>query len=398
MADISAGRSRTSDRPSVAWWRDERKRGLIWQIVVVAILCLGVWFIIDNMAANLRAMGVPLGFGFLDAPAGFAISSSLIQTDLNSSIGRLIVAGMLNTLLAAAISIVLATIIGVIIGVCRLSRNYLVSRLATAYVEALRNIPLLVQLLFWYAATIQLFPNVRKAISVFDLMFLTQRGVYVPRPIAEDDLGIVFVALLVGIGVALGVGRWARKRQEATGQQFPKVRVGLAIVVGLPLVASLLLGAPVTWEVPELKGFNFRGGMVMLPELTALVLGMSMYTAAFIAEIVRGGILAIPRGQSEAAIALGLSEFARLRYVVIPQAIRIMIPPLANQFLNLTKNSSLAVFIGYPEIARITGIIISQGNPELQPLSILMLSYLSISLTIASITNVVNRRLQLTTR
>src|SRR5919108_768338 len=350
------------------------------------------------MAANLRAMGVPLGFGFLDAPAGFAISSSLIQTDLNSSIGRLIVAGMLNTLLAAAISIVLATIIGVIIGVCRLSRNYLVSRLATGYVEALRNIPLLVQLLFWYAATIQLFPNVRKAISVFDLMFLTQRGVYVPRPIAEDDLGIVFVALLVGIGVALGVGRWARKRQEATGQQFPKVRVGLAIVVGLPLVASLLLGAPVTWEVPELKGFNFRGGMVMLPELTALVLGMSMYTAAFIAEIVRRGILAVSHGQTEAAYALGLRPGSTLRLVIIPQSLRIIVPPMTSQYLNVVKNTTLVSMIAYPDLYSIIGTSLNQTGRPVENIAIMMAFFLVISILISLFMNWYNKRIALVER
>ncbi len=398
MADISAGRGRTSDRPSVAWWRDERKRGLIWQIVVVAVLCLGVWFVIQNMAANLRAMGVPLGFGFLDAPAGFAISSSLIRTDLNSSIGRLLVAGMLNTLLASAIAIVLATIIGVIIGVCRLSRNYLVSRLATAYVEALRNVPLLVQLLFWYAATIQLFPSVRKAISVFDLMFLTQRGVYVPRPIAEDDLGVVLVTLLIGIGIALGIGRWARKRQEATGQQFPKVRVGLAIVVGLPLLASLLLGAPVTWEVPELKGFNFQGGMVMLPELTALVLGMSTYTAAFIAEIVRGGILAVSHGQTEAAYALGLRPGSTLRLVIIPQSLRIIVPPMTSQYLNVVKNTTLAGAIAYPDLFSIIGTSLNQTGRPVENIAIMMVFFLIISILISLFMNWYNKRIALVER
>ena len=397
MADISAGRT-SSHRASVAWWRDERKRGLIWQIVVVAVLCLGIWFIIDNMMANLRAMGVPLGFDFLRGQAGFAISFSLIPTDLNSSIGRLIFTGMLNTLLAAAISIVLATILGLIVGVCRLSRNYLISRLATAYVEALRNVPLLVQLLFWYAATIQLFPNVRKAISVFDLMFLTQRGVYIPRPIAEDDLGIVLIALLVGVGIALGIGRWARKRQEATGQQFPKVRVGLAIVVGLPLLASLLLGAPVTWEVPELKGFNFRGGLVMLPELTALVLGMSMYTAAFIAEIVRGGILAVSHGQTEAAYAVGLRPGQTLRLVIIPQSLRIIVPPMTSQYLNVVKNTTLASAIAYPDLYSIVGTSLNQTGRPVENVAIMMAFFLVISILISLFMNWYNKRIALIER
>jgi general L-amino acid transport system permease protein len=255
VAEISAG-GRTSHRTSVAWWRDERKRGFIWQVVVVAILCVAVWYVIQNMIDNLRTLGVTLGFDFLDAPAGFAISFSLIPVDLNSSIGRLIVAGMLNTLLASAICIVLATILGLIIGICRLSRNYLIARLATAYVEALRNVPLLVQLLLWYVAILQLFPNVRQAISVFGLMFMSNRGVNIPKPVPQEDFGLVGIALVVGIVVAIAIRQWARRRQMATGQQFPAVRVGLAIVVGLPLLVSLVLGNPVTWEVPELKGFK----------------------------------------------------------------------------------------------------------------------------------------------
>ncbi|NJM93102.1 MAG: ABC transporter permease subunit, partial [Rhodospirillaceae bacterium] len=359
MADISAGRT-SHQTSSVAWWRDERKRGLIWQIVVIAILCLGFWFVIQNMIANLRTLGVTLGFDFLDAPAGFAISFSVIPTDLNSSIGRLIVAGMLNTLLASAICIVLATILGLIVGICRLSRNFLISRLATAYVETLRNVPLLVQLLLWYAAILQLFPAVRQAISVLDLMFLSKRGMNVPRPIPGDDFGLVGIALLVGIAVAIGIARWARQRQMATGQQFPKGLVGLAIIVGLPLIVSMALGNPVTWELPELKGFNFQGGLVLQPELTALVLGISAYTASFIAEIVRGGILAVSHGQSEAAYALGLRPGATLRLVIIPQSLRIIVPPMTSQYLNVVKNTTLVSMIAYPDLYSIIGTSLNQ--------------------------------------
>jgi general L-amino acid transport system permease protein len=396
VADISVGRR--SERSSVAWWRDERKRGLIWQIIVVAVLGLGIWLVIQNMVANLRAMGVPLGFGFLDAPAGFALSFSLIPVNLSSSIGRLIFAGMLNTLMASAIAIVIATILGLVVGVCRLSKNYLISRLATAYVEAMRNIPLLVQLLFWYEATIQLFPNVRQAASLLDLVFLTNRGVYMPRPLPQEDFGIVLIALVVGIVIALGIGRWAHRRQEATGQQFPKVRVGIAIVIGLPLLVSLLLGNPVEWQVPELRGFNFQGGVVVQPELAALVLGMSTYTAAFIAEIVRGGILAISHGQTEAAYAVGLRPGTTLRLVIIPQSLRIIVPPMTSQYLNIVKNTTLAGAIAYPDLFSIIGTSLNQTGRAVENIAIMMVFFLIISLLISLFMNWYNKRIALVER
>ena len=397
MAEISAGRSR-GRRTSIAWWRDERTRGIIWQIVVVAVLCLGVWFIIANMVENLRRLGIPLGFDFLNAPAGFAISFSIIPTDLNSSIGRVILAGMINTLLASAISIALATILGVIVGICRLSKNYLISRLATAYVETLRNIPLLVQLLFWYVAILQLFPNVRQAINVFDLMFMSNRGVNIPRPIPEEDFGIVLVALAVGIALAIGIASWAHRRQMATGQQFPKGRVGLGLIVGLPLIASLALGNPVSWQVPELTGFNFQGGLVLQPELTALVLGMTAYTASFIAEIVRGGILAVSHGQTEAAYALGLKPGTTLRLVIIPQSLRIIVPPMTSQYLNIVKNTTLAGAIAYPDLFSIVGTSLNQTGRPVENIAIMMVFFLVISILISLFMNWYNRRIALVER
>ena len=396
MADISAGR--TSRPASVAWWRDERKRGIIWQVVVVAILCAAVWYVIQNMIDNLRTLGVTLGFDFLNAPAGFAISFSLIPTDLNSSIGRLIWAGMLNTLLASAICIVLATVLGLIIGICRLSRNYLISRLATAYVEALRNVPLLVQLLLWYAAILQMFPNVRQAISVFDLMFISQRGVNMPRPIPGEDFGLVGIALLVGIAITIGIAHWARRRQVATGQQFPSGLVGLGLIVGLPLVVSLALGNPVQWEVPEFKGFNFRGGMVVLPELTAVIIGISAYTASFIAEIVRGGILAVSHGQTEAAHALGLKPGMTLRLVIIPQSLRIILPPMTSQYLNIVKNTTLVSMVAYPDLYSVIGTSLNQTGRPVENIAIMMAFFLTISILISLFMNWYNKRIALVER
>jgi general L-amino acid transport system permease protein len=396
VAELSAGRA--SHQPSIAWWRDERKRGVVWQIIVIAILCLGVWFIVQNMIDNLARLGVPLGFDFLDAPAGFAISFSVIPTDLNSSIGRVILAGMLNTLLASAISIVLATIVGLIVGICRLSKNYLVSRLATAYVETLRNIPLLVQLLFWYVAILQLFPNVRQAISIFDLAFMSKRGVNIPRAIPEDGFGTVLIALAIGIVLTIVIARWAHRRQMATGQQFPRFWVGVGLIIGLPLVVSLALGNPVSWEVPKLTGFNFQGGLVLQPELTALVLGISAYTASFIAEIVRGGILAVSHGQTEASYALGLRPGTTLRLVVIPQSLRIIVPPMTSQYLNVVKNTTLAGAIAYPDLFSIVGTSLNQTGRPVENIAIMMTFFLVISILISLFMNWYNRRIALVER
>jgi general L-amino acid transport system permease protein len=396
VAEISAGRA--GDQPSVAWWRDERKRGLLWQVVVVALLGAGLWYVIQNMIENLRTLGVTLGLDFLSLPAGFAISFSVIPTDLNSSIGRLIVAGMLNTLLASAICIVFATILGLIIGICRLSKNFLLSRLATAYVEAIRNVPLLVQLLLWYVAILQLFPNVRQAINVLDLVFLSNRGVNMPRPIAEDGFGIVLIALVIAIAIAFGISRWARRRQIATGQQFPSGRVGLALIVGLPLIVSLGLGNPISWGIPELTGFNFQGGMVLQPELTAVVIGISAYTASFIAEIVRGGILAVSHGQTEAAYALGFRPGTTLRLVIIPQSLRIIVPPMTSQYLNVVKNTTLVSAIAYPDLYSIIGTSLNQTGRPVENIAIMMAFFLIISILISLFMNWYNKRIALVER
>lgn len=396
MAEISAGHS--THTTSVAWWRDERKRAIIWQLVVIALLLLAIAFIVNNMIVNLRTLGIPLGFDFLDSTAGFAISFSMIPVDLNSTIGRLILSGMLNTLLASAIAIVFATILGFLVGVMRLSHNFLVSRIATVYVETLRNVPLLVQLLFWYVAIGRLFPNVRQAVNIGDLFFLTNRGIYAPRAVVADDFWIVVAALAVGIGCAVAVSRWARRRQAETGQQFHSFWVGLAVIVLLPVAVGVALGSPITWQVPELKGFNFQGGLVLQPEISALVLGLSTYTASFIAEIVRGGILAVSHGQTEASMALGLKQSWTLRLVVVPQALRVIVPPLTSQYLNVAKNSTLAGFIAYPDLFSIIGTSLNQTGHSVENIAILMVFFLSLSLLISLFMNWYNRRIALVER
>jgi general L-amino acid transport system permease protein len=396
MADLSAGQS--GHTPSVAWWRDERKRAILWQAVVIVVLLLAVAFVAINMVTNLETLGIPLGLDFLDSNAGFALSFSLIPVNLESEIGRLILAGMLNTLLASAIGIVLATILGFLVGVMRLSRNFLVSRIATVYVETLRNIPLLVQLLFWYVAITKLFPSVRQAINLSDLFFISNRGIYTPRPIAGEDFNIVLVALLAAIVGAVALRRWAKRRQMATGQQFPSILVGLALIVLVPVIMGLALGSPITWDVPALAGFNFQGGLVLQPELAALVLGLSTYTAAFIAEIVRGGIMAISHGQTEASLALGLKPRWTLRLVIVPQALRIIVPPLTSQYLNIAKNSTLAGVIGYPDLYSIIGTTQNQTGRAVESVAILMIFFLSLSLLISLLMNWYNRRIALVER
>lgn len=396
MAEMSAGRVETTS--SVAWWRDERKRGLIAQLLVIAVLLLGIYIMSVNMADNLRRLGIPLGLDFLSATAGFDISFSLTSVNLDSSIGQMILAGILNTLLASAISIVLATILGFLVGVLRLSKNYLISRIATTYIEVVRNVPLLVQLLFWYVAVVQLLPNIKESVSLFDAFFISKRGLYMPRPVLEEGSAMVIGAFFIAIIVAVGIRRWAKARQIATGQQFPAFSVGFGVIILLPLLVSMLLGNPVSWDVPQLAGFNFKGGVALQPEMTALLLGLSVYTGSFIAEIVRGGILAVSHGQTEAALALGLKQSWTLRLVIIPQAMRVIIPPLTSQYLNVAKNSTLAGIIGYPDLYSVIGTSQNQTGRAVECVAILMLFFLCLSLLISLFMNWYNKRIALVER
>ncbi|MDP8996762.1 MAG: ABC transporter permease subunit [Pseudomonadota bacterium] len=389
-------RSRQHSR--AAWWNDKRARALMWQILVVALLLLGLWAVIHNLLANLDRLGLPLNFDFLTAPAGFAVSFTLIPISLESPIWRLILTGALNTLLASAVSIILATVLGLVVGMGRLSSNILVSCLATAFVETVRNVPVLVQLLFWYVAIIQLLPVVRNSVSFLNVLFLNNRGLNIPKPMPVDHFNIVLGALLIGIFVALGMARWARRRQEATGLQFPRMWAGLGVAIGLPLIVILFLGSPVTWDIPNLQGFNFEGGLAVRPELTSLILGMSVYTAAFVAEIVRGGIHAISHGQTEAAFALGLRPGLTLRLVIIPQTLRIIIPPLTSEYLNNVKNTTLAAAIAYPDLFSIVSTSLNQTGRAVENISIMMGFFLALSLLISLTMNSYNRRISLVGR
>lgn len=399
MAEQSALHGRAGGTAAVVWWRDERKRALFSQIAVVAAVLIGGGYLFRNMMANQAQLGVPLSLDFLWNTAGFPVSQALIHFDLQSTNFEALTVGILNTLLVGAICIVFATILGFGVGIARLSRNLLVAKLAAAYIEIIRNIPLLVQILFWYNGVLQLLPSVKQSLAFFGSLFINIRGVYVPRPVATDAGTVVFLAFALALAGSWALFRWARRRQDLTGRRFPAGWTSLALVVLLPSLVALVAGAPFEWEFPELKGFNFQGGLVLSPELTALSVALSIYTAAFIGEIVRAGITAVSHGQTEAAHALGLKSSWALRLVVIPQALRVIVPPLTSQFLNIVKNSTLAAFMGYPDMVSIfTSTVQNQTGRAVECIAITMLFYLAVSLLISAYMNWYNKRIKLIER
>jgi general L-amino acid transport system permease protein len=382
-----------------ALWNDPRVRAIAYQILTLAGVVLFCAYIVNNTLANLERQGIASGFDFLDKPAGFGIPQTLIDYNELSPNSRVFWIGLLNTILVASIGIVLATILGFVIGLARLSSNWLVARLATVYIEIIRNVPLLLQILFWYFAVLQALPHPRESMAFADLFYLNNRGFYTPKPLFEDGAGWVGLALLVAIVAAIGIARWARRRREATGQPFHTVATVLGLLIGVPLLAALATGVPVAFEHPEMGRFKLDGGLVLLPELVALALALSTYTAAFIAETVRAGVLSVSHGQIEAARALGLRHGHTLRLVVIPQALRVIIPPLTSQYLNLTKNSSLAVAIGYPDFVNVfTGIVLNQTGQAVEVIAITMAFYLSLSLLTSAFMNWYNQHIALVER
>ena len=379
--------------PRTPVWRDPVFRSLAIQgLLLLAVLGAG-WWLFDNTRQNLSRQGIASGFGFLDHTAGFAIVMHLIPYSEASSYGMALVVALINTLLVATLGIFLATVLGFVIGVARLSSNWLVARLAALYVEALRNVPLLLQIFFWYFAVLRALPPPRDSITLFDAFFLNMRGLYVPAPVAAPGFGLVLVAVVGALAAALGLSLWARQRRMATGQDFPTALVSLGLLIGLPLLVAAATGFPMTWERPALKGFNFQGGLVLIPEFVAMVLAISLYAASYIAEIVRSGILAVNRGQTEASLALGLSPAQTLRLVIVPQALRVIVPPLTSQYLNILKNSSLAAAIAYPELVSVfAGTVLNQTGQAIEVMAITMAIYLSVSLAISAFMNWYNGR------
>lgn len=460
------GTDADAEKPRVAFWNDPEKRGYLFQIVLFGLIGYLGYMAYDNMNANLVKQNIASGLGFWNNTAGFDIGQRLIPYETTSTYGRAFWVGLLNTLLVAGVGIVFATLLGFIVGVARLSRNWLVQKLATIYVEGIRNIPLLLQLLFWYNAVLKALPEVRDSIVFkapllrlwpelamiflpvvllsggimiyrrssgaerlsagkisgilfallgvffvgFDFtamtfeyaslgIFLNNRGMFVPDPVFGPTFPWVLATLIAGLIGYFFYGRWARIRQEKTGEQAPVLKVGFGLVIVLPLLVFFLVGKPLSFTYPDLGRFNIRGGVQVYPEFVALVLGLVIYTAAFIAEAVRAGIQAVSRGQTEAAYALGLRPGPTLDLVVIPQAMRVIIPPLTSHYLNLTKNSSLAVAIGYPDLVQVfTGTVLNQTGQAVEVVAITMVVYLTISLTTSLFMNWYNARKALVER
>jgi general L-amino acid transport system permease protein len=374
-------------------------RGIAFQVLLVVAVVAFVWWVSHNTVENLRAANIASGFDFLSNRAGYDIAQKPIDYTIDDSHGRAFLVSLLNTLLVAVLGIIFATILGFLIGIARLSPNWLLARVATVYVEVFRNLPLLLQLLFWYKAVLSVLPGPRQGYVLPLGSNLSNRGLILPRPVPEEGFGLVLAAIALGIVGWVAIARWARARQMATGQPFATLRTGLGLLVGLTLVAWLMSGGPLTFEYPELKGFNFQGGFVMKPELMALLLGLVIYTASFIAEVVRAGILAISHGQTEAARALGLRNGLTMRLVIVPQAMRVIIPPLTSQYLNLTKNSSLAVAVGYPDLVAVfAGSTLNITGRAVEVIFITMGVYLSLSLATAAFMNWFNARVALVER
>jgi general L-amino acid transport system permease protein len=381
-----------------ALWRDPTIRGIILQVLfVAAVLALGA-FLIHNTVVNLRRQNIAGGFGFLDREAAFGIGESLISYSPADTYARAFFVGLLNTLYVAGLGIVLATILGTVMGIARLSGNWLIRKLAQIYVETFRNIPLLLQLFFWWGLLRETAPAPRQAWQPLPDVFVSNRGIAFPVPSPDPAYGWMALAFLVGVVATIVIFRWARQRQARTGEQFPTGWVGLGLVVGLPLAVFFLSGAPLTLDRPEMKGFNLAGGHAVSPEFAALLLGLVIYSGTFIAEIVRAGILAVSWGQTEAAMALGLHPIQRMRLIVLPQALRVIIPPMTSQYLSLTKNSSLAVAIGYPDLVSVTNTMINQTGQAVEGIAMIMAVYLTISLIISALMNVYNRSVALVER
>jgi general L-amino acid transport system permease protein len=385
--------ARDAKRPSRL--NDPRVRGLTYQTLLVVCIAALAYVAIDNALVNMRARGIPMGFGFWNEVAGFEINLHFIGYSGLSTYGHAFWVGLINTLVVGAISIPLATLLGFSIGVARLSSNWLLSRFALVYTSVFRNIPLLLLLLFWYNAVLKSLPGPRQSLSLGDVVFLNNRGFYLPMPVPRDGVVWFAGAILVAIASAAAFRAWARERQKRTGAQAPSALVAVALLVGFPAAAAAV-GPPFTFDVARLSGFNLKGGLQVVPEMAALVIGLVTFTAAFIAEIVRAGVLAVPRGQSEAAGALGLHRGLTTKLVVIPQAMRLITPPLTSQYLNIVKNSSLAVFIGYPDLVQIfAGTVLNQTQAAVQVMAITMAVYLVISLAVAAALNAYNARLAL---
>lgn len=378
-------------------WSDPRFRAYLYQALILALVVLGIGYLVSNTMANLAARNINTGFAFLDQEAGFAIGETYIDYSLSDTYKRALAVGLVNTLVVSLLGIVFSTVLGVMIGVARLSSNWLVNKLAAIYVEVMRNIPLLIHLFFWYALFTEIFPGPRQALNPLEGVFLSNRGLMLPS-VQGGSLLWMGLAFVVSLIFSYGLAAYAQQRQKLTGKTLPVLWISLGMMVVLPCLALLLSGAQLSLDYPELRGFNFQGGLSFTPELSALLAGLVFYTAAFTAEIVRSGIQSIGKGQWEAGRSIGLRNGQVLRLVIMPQALRVIVPPMSSTFMNFAKNSSLAVAIGYPDIVSIANTMLTQTGQAIETVSIIMLAYLTLSLSIAILMNGYNKRIALVER
>ena len=367
-------------------------QGAFYQLITLGLVALGIYYIVTNTARNMLERGLASGFHFLGVESQFDIGMTLIEYSPTSTYFDSFIVGLLNTLLVAGIGILFATIIGFTVGIMRLSSNWLIAKIAEAYVEILRNIPLLLQIFFWYFAVLRALPKPKQSLELYDSFFLNNRGLFIPDTVFGEGSSIIFYLLWLTIIISIGIFIWAKRRQNSTGERFPAFYVSTALILGTFFISLAATGFPVSFEYPELKGFNFKGGVKLIPELVALTFALAMYTASFIAEVVRGGIMAVSKGQTEAAKSVGLKQNLILRLIIIPQALRVIVPPLTNQYLNLTKNSSLAAAIAYPDLVLVfAGTALMQTGQAIEIIGMVMGVYLFLSLFTSLIMNLFNR-------
>ena len=382
----------------IPFWYDPTKRAIIYQVVVLGMVGMVAYYLFSNTLANLARQNIATGFGFFAKEASFEIGESPISYSAADTYARALLVGVLNTIKVSFIGIILTVILGTFVGIARLSKNWLVAKLAGIYIEVMQDIPVLLQLVFWYAVFYDTFPSPRQALNPIGGVYLCNRGMAFAVPEPHPVYGYMALVFLAGCLAVWVLRRWAKRRQEKTGQYFPVFLVSLAILLVLPLATWLLGGAPLKMNVPKLVGFNFEGGTTLSPEFAALLLGLVLYTAAFVAEIVRAGIQAISRGQVEAAMSMGLKPGQVLRLVILPQALRVIIPPLTSQMLNLTKNSTLAIAIGFPDFVSVANTTINQPGQAIEGVGMIMVVYLFFSLSTSAFMNWYNKRVALVER
>ena len=398
MPDKLPPGSETAMPSKPPFWRDAEKRALVFQVVALLVVGLVSYYLYSNTQANLERQSIATGFGFFDKEASFEIGESLIEYSAADTYLRALIVGALNPLMVSFIGVILTIVLGTLIGIARLSSNWLISKLAGGYIEVMQNIPVLLQLFFWYAIFYEAFPPPRQALNPFNGLFLCNRGMIFGVPeshAAHPVMGWTLLAILIA-GYVLN--RWGHKRQDLTGKAFPALRITAAAAILLPGLIWLLYGAPTAMDMPALRGFNFQGGVTVSPEFSALLLGLVIYTSAFVAEIVRAGIQSVGKGQIEAAMAIGLRPGKVLQLVILPQALRVIIPPLTSQMLNLTKNSSLAIAIGYADFVAVTNTMINQTGQAIEGVALIMLVFLLFSLSTSLFMNWYNKKMKLVER